>query len=116
LPWAPGPRQELVDALAEAEIRDLEAKTTREDRREDAEIAFLEAQTRKIAGEVAQQPQEEEERETRIIRDWVLLLLPSLLFAISVITGAVDSGALVGNGFDLIGEKVWVLPRLLEGG
>lgn len=130
MPWAPGPRQELVDTLAEADLahrlaetRDLEDKTARENRREEAEISFLEAQTRKVTGEVAQQPLEAEERRARIeeseartARIWFLLLMTGLLAAISLILGAVDSGALVGNGFDLLGEKVWVLPTLSEGG
>jgi hypothetical protein len=122
LPWAAGPRQELVDAQAEADLehrraetRDLEDKTARENRREEAEIAFLKAQTQKIDGEVAQQPQEEAEREIRIIRDWVVLLLPSLLFAIGVISGSVDSGALASSEYDLLRDQVWLLAKLAGG-
>lgn len=131
-PWAPGPRQELIDAQAEADLvhrlaetRDLEAKTAREDRREDAEIAFLEAQTRKITGEVAQQPLEEREREVRIqegearteeiqartVRIWLLNLLPPLLVALGVIIGSVDSGSLASSGYELLRGKTWLLPR-----
>lgn len=122
MPWAAGPRQELVDAQAEADLehrraetRDLEDKTARENRREEAEIAFLKAQTQKIDGEVAQQPQEEAEREIRIIRDWVVLLLPSLLFAIGVISGSVDSGALASSEYDLLRDQVWLLAKLAGG-
>jgi hypothetical protein len=101
-PWAPGLRQELVDAQAEADLehrraetRDLEAKTAREDRRADVEIALLEASTARI---------------------WLLLLMTGLLAAIGLILGAVDSGSLASSGFNLFGEKVWILPKVLEGG
>lgn len=114
----PAPRPALVDALAEADLdhrraetRDLEDKTGRENRREDAEIAFLEAQTQKILGEVAQQPQEEDEREARIARNWLMLLLTPLLVAIGVIAGSIDPGALASSGNDLIDSKVWLLPK-----
>jgi hypothetical protein len=137
VPWSSPPRRELVDALAEADLnhrqaetRDLEAKTAREDRLEDAEIAFLEAQTRKIAGEVAQQPLEAEERragveekvartgeiQARTVRIWLLNLLPSLLLAIGVIIGSVDSGSLASSGFELFRGKTWLLPKLTDGG
>lgn len=129
LAWAPGPRQELVDARAEAEIRDLEAKTAREDRREGAEIAFLKAQTRKFDGEVAQQPQEEIEREARIkeikartgeseartFRIWLMLLMAPLLVATGIIVASVGSGDLASSGYDLLGREAWVLPKLTEG-
>jgi hypothetical protein len=119
LAWALAPRQELVDALAEEEIRDLEAKAVRDDRREDAEIAFLEAQTRKVAGDVAQQPLEEEERRARIketeartgeikartVRIWLLSLLPPLFVAMGIVIGSVDAGSLAGSGYELLRDK-----------
>jgi hypothetical protein len=136
LAWAPTPRQDLVDALAEAELdhrraetRALEAKTAREERREDAEIVLLETQTGKIAGEIAQQPLEEEESRARIketkarteeseartLRIWLLNLLPPLFVATGIIIGSVDSGSLASSGYELLRGKTWLLPRLTGG-
>jgi hypothetical protein len=137
LAWAPTPRPELVDAKAEADIahrqaetRNLEDKTARENRREAAEIRFLEAQTQKVAGEVAQQPLEAEERragieekkarteeiQARAVRIWLLNLLPPLLIALGIIIGSVDSGSLASSGYKLLDNKVWVLPKFFIAG
>jgi hypothetical protein len=119
----------LVDARAKAEIRDIEAKTAREDRREDAEITFLEAQMQKLAGEVAQQPLEAEERRARIketegrtgeieartICIFSAAILGPLLVAIAAITGTVEPTHLAGSGLELISQKFFWLPKLLEG-
>lgn len=130
LAWAPTPRPELVDAKAEADIahrqaetRDLEDKTARENRREAAEIRFLEAQTQKVTGEVAQQPLEAEERRARIketearteeseVRTICILsavLVMPLLAAIPAIMGMVEPTHLAGSGLELISQKLFWL-------
>ena len=95
LGWAPPPRQA----------------------REEAETRKIELEAEKIAGEIAQQPQEAREREVRIqegeartARIWLLTLLPWLLLAIGFIAGSVDSGSLARSGYELLGGRAWLLP------
>lgn len=103
-PLVPAPRQALADAKAEAEI------------------AFLEAQTKKLEGEIAQQPQEERERESRIeettartVRIWLTVLALLMLLVSNLISGPLDPGPISSAGYDLLGHKVWVLPRQTGG-
>jgi hypothetical protein len=138
------PSQELIDRLAEADLAHRLAETRKVDadvglvederalcraktRQVDARTAETEARTRlltreeeKLAGEVAQQPQEEREREARIERDEASILkdltwtlVPVTFVAIGLITGSIDAGHLVGHGYDLIGDKSWLAPTLI---
>lgn len=125
LAWAPSPRQELVEAQAEAalahrraETRDLEAKTAENSRKAAAEVALLETRQEKLAGEVAQQPLEAEERRARIeeseartARIWLMVFLPPLLLAVSVVTGSLDCAHMTGNGLEIISQKFFWLMK-----
>lgn len=131
--WAPAPSQALIDRLAEAEIadqlaetRNRETKTASDARRADAEIGLIEIQRQKVAGEVSQQPLEErelvldikerelgiDEREARLLLIWTGILAAPLLAAIGAIAGSIDSSHLVGHGYELIGDKFWLLMKL----
>jgi hypothetical protein len=94
LAWRPPPRQELVDALAEADLAHRQAETR-----------DLEAKT---ALALRQAPLEEEERrahiaesEARTIRVLASVLAPSLLLAAGLIATLVDPGTGAGIGIEV---------------
>lgn len=136
------PSQALIDRLAEADLAHRLAETRKVDadvglveedrahrraetREVDARTAEAEARTRllarqeeKVAGEVAQQPQEKREREVRIERDEASILkdltwtlVPMAFIAIGLITGSIDAGQLAGHGYDIVVNKFWLLPN-----
>lgn len=95
-------RAELI--LKRAQAREVEAATAREDRKAEAEIGLIEAQRQKVAGEVAGQPKEAEERQLRIenseaelLRSWLWILLPAILIAVPLILGSIDAVNMDGS-------------------
>jgi hypothetical protein len=139
----PAPSQALIDQLAEADLAhrlaetrkvDAEVRLVEDDRRHrraetrevevraaegEARTSLIQRQEEKVAGEIAQQPLEAQEREARTardeaatLRDLALTLSPFLVLAIGFITGSIDAGHLAGHGSDLIGDKLWLLPNL----
>jgi uncharacterized membrane protein YdbT with pleckstrin-like domain len=122
---APEPRQELVDALAEADLalkraqlRELEARTAADARRGDAEVELIEAQQEKVAGEIAERPQQARERQLRIerseadlIRTWTLILVPLLLVALVTISGSFETTRLPWDGAGQFEHWLEVLKR-----
>lgn len=81
-------------------------------RKVDAEIALLQAQTKKVEAELARQSLEDEEcekriesLEARIAREWLWMLLPALLLAILVVTG--PAGNPTGSGMEIFSGEGW---------
>jgi hypothetical protein len=142
--WTLAPSQALLDQLAEADlahrlvetrkveadvglVEDKRAHRRAKTREVEARTAETKARARllareeeKVAGEVAQQPLEEREREVRIEREEVSILkaltwtlLPVAFIAAGLITGSIDARHLVGHGSDFIGDKSWLLPNLI---
>lgn len=98
-----------------AETREAEARTKETEGR----TRLLARQEEKVAGEVAQQPLEAREREARIARDETSILkdltwtlVPVAFVVVGFITGSIEVSHLTGHGYDLIGNKFWLLPNL----
>jgi hypothetical protein len=67
-------------------------------------------QEEKVAGEVAQQPSEEQERELRLVLLWLGIFAGPLFLAFGLIVGSIEPSHLATHGYDLVDESFWLLP------
>jgi hypothetical protein len=118
------PRQELADALAEADLnhrraetRRLEVETEAQLRRIPHEIDLLKLDKERAEGEIAKQPVEEDKTRAQIdaaeaqaFRDWTMTLVPWLIVALGLIFGALDP-SIHSVGIDVFSGKSAWLPR-----
>lgn len=109
LAWAASPRQELVDALAEADLAHRQAETRN-----------LEAET---ALALRQAPLEEEERracieesEARTLRVLASIFVPFLLLAFGLVAASIDPGSGSDIGIRITVSKFFWWSQLMTGG
>lgn len=113
-------RPDPEELLQLEEVQATRARVAREEaeaKRALAEAGRAEREDEKIAGEVAQQPGEERERElrieeaeVRILRAWFWILGPPLALAIGLILG-LDAGSVTGAGEEFVLHKLTWLPK-----
>lgn len=106
----------------QAAARNEEDRARLDAEKGDLEIVRLRLENEKLAGEVAQQPQEAEERaariaesESRTFRNWAVVLVPCLIYATSAVSSALGSAGPIPSDYELFGVKISIAQSPVDG-